>query len=360
MKSNRTAPQQFFTSLQILRGIAALLVVIYHLIDAERIYGNGPRFLGGISSEGNAGVDLFFVISGFVVTSIATTLESSPRNALLFLYRRAARILPMYWVFTTAIVAMIVLVPQTMDASFHAKSKLASYLLWPQQQKPLLQVGWTLIYEAYFYIVMASAIAILHTAKWLPRYLATWALVVFICQFLQPQNPQQQILVSPLALEFIIGGYVGLFWRKLPGNLARPIAMLGAIGFIGGMYVFSREASGSLLRVATYGLASGMIVLGLVAAENRGTPTDRNPVVSILIAIGNSSYSLYLSHLFVITIMARCWGHSGLNNTMFQHLSFIAANIATSCLLAWACYRLLERRMTLWLEGLLDRPKLAP
>lgn len=106
------------------------------------MYFSTIQVLRGIARLGFAGVDVFFVISGFVMTTIR---YNSVSNAGMFLYRRVARILPLYWLFTTVIVAILFVLPHAIDASYSGKSVMSSYLLWPQADLPLLQVGWTLI-----------------------------------------------------------------------------------------------------------------------------------------------------------------------------------------------------------------------
>src|SRR6185437_8974059 len=235
----RTSVPRYFATIQVLRGVAALLVVLFHLVDAERIYGRGPMLLDGIARLGFAGVDVFFVISGFVMVSVTQGLYGLPKNAALFLGRRVARIYPMYWLFTTVIVLMMLVMPHAVDPSFFAKSKLASYLLWPTGALPILQVGWTLTYEMFFYLVIAAGIAMLRE-RWVPLLLAGWAVAVLLAQSLTPTHPWQAVVTSPMAWEFIAGGLIAAYWRKLPAAAGRPVLWLGVAAFLLGAVVLSR------------------------------------------------------------------------------------------------------------------------
>jgi peptidoglycan/LPS O-acetylase OafA/YrhL len=168
-----TRPATFF-SIQALRGIAALMVVLFHLRIVEGKYGQDGNLLGAMFAYADSGVDLFFMLSGFVMTSIAAGSYGSPRNAGDFLARRGWRVLPLYWFYTTLVVALMLLMPGMANSAYQDQSILASYLLWPQAQLPLLTVGWTLIHEAFFYLLMAVAIAFARERQ-LPWLLLGWA-----------------------------------------------------------------------------------------------------------------------------------------------------------------------------------------
>ncbi len=335
----------YFSTIQVLRGVAALFVVLFHLVDAERIYGRGSMLLNGIPRFGFAGVDVFFVISGFVMSAIAVGQFGSFGNAGRFLVRRAARILPLYWVFTTLIVLILIVFPAAVDASFHAKSIAASYLLWPQGGFPLLQVGWTLIYEAFFYVMMAGAIAALGE-RLVPVYLLVWAAVVGVLQFVVIAQPWQAVVASPMAWEFIAGALIGLCWRRVPAKLGRGSFWLGVVGFVTAAAAFNRLGlyeQDPLRRTLVFGSCSALIVLGLVLREHNGAAAPHR----WLRRVGDASYSIYLSHLFIVTAAARAWGRSGLNHSALEHALFIAGTLLASAVAGLLCSHLIERPLFL-------------
>lgn len=345
----RPSVPRYFATIQVLRGVAALLVVLFHLVDAERIYGRGPMLLDGIARLGFAGVDVFFVISGFVMVSVTQGLYGSPKNAALFLGRRVARIYPMYWLFTTVIVLMMLVMPHAVDPSFFAKSKLASYLLWPTRALPILQVGWTLTYEMFFYLVIAAGIAMLRE-RWVPLLLAGWAVALLLVQALTPAKPWQAVVTSPMAWEFIAGGLIAAYWRKLPAAAGRPVLWLGVAAFLLGAVVLSRMnlvEQDAMRRTLIFGAASALIVLGLVSREGAGQFAPHRA----LRAVGDASYSLYLSHLFVITLLARLWGRTGYNGTLVEHAAFVGIAVLCSTAVALVSYAVVERPVVRWLES---------
>lgn len=264
-----TRKPRFFVGIQVLRGIAAMLVVAYHLVDAELVHGRGVQLMDGLARFGFAGVDIFFVISGFVMTTIATGRYASPAAAGQFLLRRAIRILPLYWIYTSVIVAILLLAPHALDAMYRDKSVLASYLLWPQEGRPLLQVGWTLIYEGFFYLMMAGAIAFV-PQRAVGGYLLAWAGGLLWLQFIPVTTPWLGVVASPMGWEFIVGALVGCYARRLPGRAGGLLLACGAAAFVAAALVLNGmdlTEQRPLLRTLTFGACSVLIVLGLALRE---------------------------------------------------------------------------------------------
>jgi len=118
-------------SVQSLRAVAALLVVTYHLRTAELKYLEGPAVLDSVARYASVGVDLFFVISGFVMTTLAVGRYQKPGACTRFLIKRAWRIVPLYWCFTTAVVILMAIVPALINSEYEGLSYLLSYLFFP-------------------------------------------------------------------------------------------------------------------------------------------------------------------------------------------------------------------------------------
>jgi exopolysaccharide production protein ExoZ len=331
-----------FHSIQVLRGLAALLVVLFHLRIVEGKYGQGPLLLGTPVGYAYNGVDLFFVLSGFVMTTIAAGSYGSPREAGRFLLRRGWRILPLYWLYTTLVLVLMLVAPGMANTSSHEQSVLASYLLWPQAGLPLLTVGWTLTHEAFFYLLMAVAIAFAR-ARHLPWLLGGWAVATVLAHAWPPASstPWAAVLSSPLSLEFIVGAFVGLYWRHLPAWLALPVMALGLAIFLGAMVWFAGPPAQDvpvLQRALWFGLTSSLLVLGAVRWEQQARP--RFP--RVLTLIGDSSFSLYLGHVFVISAAGRLWQYSGWTSAPWQHGVFVLVAVVASVIVGWVSWRLLE------------------
>lgn len=338
--------RHFYTTIQVLRAVAAILVVLFHLRIVEGKYGVGTPFLPSWIGFADGGVDLFFVISGFVMVTIAAGRYQSPGNATSFLLRRAWRILPPYWVYTTIVVILMAAMPGMANTSYEGQSIPASYLLWPQATLPVLTVGWTLIHEAYFYLVVAFAVAWV-PERVLPAFLATWALAVGLMpSLLDARSPVLSVVLSRMTWEFIAGAAVALYWRRIPRGLGLPLLILGAVGFLIGMVAMAHLSvpSTELYRVPTFGLASALLVAGTVVYEfGRGSvnaPKWR--------AIGDSSYSLYLSHVLVISAVGRLWKASTFNSAPWEHGLFVVVSILMSLAVGLVSYRWLERPLLIF------------
>jgi peptidoglycan/LPS O-acetylase OafA/YrhL len=195
---------------QTLRGVAAVVVALFHFSVLERAF-YGPDFLlTGFSGYGRAGVDLFFVISGFIMVLVPGQTRSGAQSAWEFLVKRAVRIYPPYWVVTLAVIAIWWLSGGFLMAFLIGKNPnwIASLTLWPQDRYPILLVGWTLIHEMYFYLVFAALL--FAPIAWRPRLLALWALIVLASTLfgVKPTSAVEKVVLSFESLD--AGVYFGL------------------------------------------------------------------------------------------------------------------------------------------------------
>ena len=147
-------------SLQVFRGIAAMLVVLYHasVYSQEQL---GFSFLGGAFLFGHTGVDFFFVLSGFIIYYIHRADIGLPSRFRPYLKKRVLRVIPVYWIVTSIKLALIVAIP-TLAKSYERDplNLISSYLLLPQRNLPLIGAAWTLTYEALFYLFFATLLMI--------------------------------------------------------------------------------------------------------------------------------------------------------------------------------------------------------
>ncbi|MCP1621390.1 acyltransferase family protein [Pseudomonas nitroreducens] len=339
-----------YLSIQALRGLAAVLVVVYHLRTVEGKFGAGETWIPGWLNLGYAGVDLFFVISGFVMATIARGRYGSVSGAIHFLRKRAWRVLPPYWLYTTVVVAVITIAPHTVSASFQNQSVLASYLLWPQTTPPVLIVGWTLVYEAYFYLVMAVAIAFL-PERLLPIFLMLWAAIVAMgWTVLDMASPVMSTVFSPMSWEFIAGACVALYWHRIPAAWGLPLLLTGVCLFVGAMPVLDHLKwllDGNMYRVPIFGVAGTLIVAGAVAWETSHRPS----IPAWILSVGDSSYSLYLSHIFVISALGRLWRMTPFNVEPWQHVGFVVLTLLACVVVGLASYRWFERPLLAYGEN---------
>jgi peptidoglycan/LPS O-acetylase OafA/YrhL len=329
--------------IQTARGIAALLVVFYHsarMISLPQYAGYIP--FGNVLNFGHAGVDFFFVLSGFIIYYVHQGDIGSPRGLPRYLWRRITRIYPVYWVVTAMVLALQLFspTPDPWDPGHVVKS----LLLIPEGRDPVLGVAWTLTHEMLFYLVFA--VAILNRRIGVLVF-AAWAGLVVV-QLLDPIPPGfLRFLAAPYHLQFFMGIAAAHLTKHANIPMPRLVAMAGTLAFFtvamaenAGLFVWAGPLSQIL-----YGLSAMLIVLGLAVAELRG----EFKVGAAGAFLGAASYSIYLIHTVVIGPAARILMNLGLVKIIPAGIVFamvaVAALIAASIL-----YYFAERPLLLWFQ----------
>lgn len=322
--------------IQTLRGIAAVTVAVFHFSVLERAF-YGPDLLSpAFAGYGRAGVDLFFVISGFIMVLVSGNAASGVQSAYEFLVKRVIRIYPPYWVVTVGVITIWLLSGGHQFAGLIGKDPnwIASFTLWPQDRYPVLLVGWTLIHEMYFYLVFAALL--FAPIAWRPGLLAFWAFVVLAAALLrfEPGSAVGKVVLSPLTLEFILGGAIalirprvsGFFWSAIALAAIWAVAAVVLLGFSPTHEQFEEAWS----RVLVFGPASAFLVFAFTD-PSRATVWPKS-----LVALGDASYALYLLHvpifvLFRTTVWDSFSGPGIIDNT-FAFVSMLAISISVSFL----------------------------
>ena len=312
-------------NIQALRGIAVLLVVCFHLTTIERKYGGTTTILPDFFQFGMFGVDLFFVISGFVMVTITRGKFQQPRKALVFLYHRISRIYPLYWFYSLLVLAVFLYQPSLVNSFQNSQVDLtASFLLLPQSLRPLLMVGWTLVHEMYFYLVFFLLLFL--PERFLVPALCTWAvaLLIFFPEASVSGSPWQLVAANPLTMEFIGGCFIALLTGNRHDLRRSPrMALICVAGlFIGSVLLFMYHWHTTGLveppdwkRILILGLPALLIIYLMVKAE------QQNIVLPVsLQKIGDASYSIYLSHILTLNLLGRIWQHFTMDSTIDNRL----------------------------------------
>jgi len=342
---------QHFTGLQILRFAAAMLVVVMHITQAISIHitGQGPDHYWG---PGTAGVDIFFVLSGFVMTITTGAVPAAPaarrHAAWVFFKRRLVRIVPLYWFYTMLKVALLLAVPALAVKSTIDPAHLAASLLfiptispWGLVQ-PVLPVGWTLNFEMLFYAVFA--IGMLLGAPRIRFCLLVFASLFLLGQYLPAVVPLA-FYADSIIFEFILG--VAIAQSVLRFRAAAPA--LGALLVLAGVaFTFGIAWDDGAARLAPWGIGAAAIVLGTVWLE----PLIRKaPLAAPLAFLGDASYSIYLGHTFVVPACVQLLQRFGVVDPIAIMLLVSAMVMLTGAL----SYLWLEKPMTSFFKRLLFR-----
>jgi exopolysaccharide production protein ExoZ len=337
-------------NLQFLRGMAVLLVVGFHLLAVETKYSPGDGILPDLFVFGASGVDLFFVISGFVMVTVTRGHFQSFQRLYAFLYKRVTRIYPLYWCYSAVVLAVYLQRPELVNAAQgHRVNILASFLLLPQNLLPLLAVGWSLIHEMYFYLVFAALM--LAPEKHLSRLLVVWSALVIGLEVLALSGAPGftsagvRLAAHPLTGEFIFGALAArlIFAQKIRGG-GLPVLFSGCALLLAGFVSYGVFNPGSLpdgwMRVFMFGVPYAAIVYGAVAVEKtRGVVFSR-----AIRRVGDTSYSIYLSHVLVISFFGRIWNHVAVEGIL-DNLLVLPTMLAAVILTGSISYRFLERPM---------------
>jgi len=294
-----------FGSLEFARGIAALLVVLDHagyMVREDRYFGQDA--FGGLLLNLHVGVDFFFVLSGFIISTVHWG-DAGRRDRLRhYAKRRFMRIFPPYWVVLTFVVVAYALSPQLGVARQHEwPNVVASYVLFPMPDQPVLGVAWTLVFEMAFYILFAGYIFIGRSLLWI---FAPWAIAVLWAAAHGPLDYPTDFLTSPYHLEFAMGVLVAAGVRNAGdlGTLPMAALIVAGLAIFGGCALFMGPSSVLEVPIVgrlVFGTAAAAVIFGatkLEAAGNLRIP----PLAQML---GAMSYSLYLSHVVTESLFMR-------------------------------------------------------
>ncbi|GFE73337.1 acyltransferase [Novosphingobium sp. TCA1] len=330
--------------LQIARALAAVCVVLHHALETS---GGMPGSFSPdwLTTAGAGGVDVFFVISGFIMAHTCFGASSGNTrtmpSAAAFLQRRAIRIYPLYWLACLAMLSLMAMgFLRSRVLSFG--DVLTALALMPGGQ-PIIGVAWTLVYEMYFYLVFALCLLAQSRKAALVGMGVTLAAMPLLALGL-PSSSLRDFLTDPIPLEFLMG--LGLAWLY-PTLKARlcgtwPAAMLVLFGLIlmhGAPLLVPHDNTHGLegvARVATWGVAGLAIVAGLLAM-----PDLKGQLTRMAVALGDASYALYLSHAFVLMGYGLLLRHDAVAGIP-QYLLVVPV-VLLACLVGLAVHALVER-----------------
>lgn len=284
---------------QMLRAAAAIAVVIHHALEHSN--GAASAFSPDwLTTSGASGVDIFFVISGFIMLSTSFRTEQPATTPGSFLFRRATRIYPFYWLCCLAMLGI-------MSAGFLKNHPLQlldidlSLALLPSN-KMIIGVSWTLVFEVYFYLLFAATLWL--ASAFQSALLTTITIGLFgAIGHMLDDGPLRDLLINPIPCEFAFGLWLALAfqyfkaerWRKwLSPAWAFPCVALLALA---PLFVAHDSTAGltGWSRVIAWGLPATLIVAAFLTI---GRP--QNALQRLGVFLGDASYAIYLTHAFVM------------------------------------------------------------
>ena len=342
-------------NVQALRGVAALMVLAAHVKGAEGDYGGSGSLLPHFLYMGVTGVDLFFLISGFVMTHVALSGERGRPAAGRFLFNRAARIYPVYWAATLILMGLYAGKQLFFAEATPFPNPAATFLLYPSANYPLVPVGWTLVHEMYFYVVFA--LFVLWGRANLFAFLGAWAAIIIAAlgSGFFAANPWTKVVFNPLTFEFITGALIASYVRRGVTSFAGPALAGGALLFAFETAFFADrlypEIMGQFaLRAAIFAPPFALMLYGAAALEQKSGRVAPN----WLRKTGDASYSLYLIHVPTFLVVGKLISIS-VPDGRFDNPLLIAGYAAAALAAAFALHRFVEKPLLAASKRLGDR-----
>jgi peptidoglycan/LPS O-acetylase OafA/YrhL len=313
--TSKTTPV-YFNSIQFLRFFAALYVVLFHISSP---WNHTTDLFTNLFNSGYGAIDLFFVISGFVVLQSGDTSNTGPRASGEFLKRRFIRLYPIYWVFLFLfLVAGLVQIKTTTIGGFGR-----SFFLLPGH-KGIIGTSWTLQYELYFYILIALFV-LNRRFKWLLVMLFALSLIsmagVIIASLFDRHFPVYGFYNEYVA-NFFLGCVVYVIYNRISASIATGLLVAGVLLF------FFMPITIYLRHFISFGIPAAMLLAGLTALENH----QKIKINRWFVLLGNASYCLYLIHVPIIWFVWKQIGPYYENNRLLLLLE-VATMVVLSVLL---------------------------
>ncbi|EIZ78463.1 capsular polysaccharide biosynthesis O-acetyl transferase [Novosphingobium sp. Rr 2-17] len=346
----------FIANIQVLRAVAALAVVVFHARNLTPI-GSWVSF-----DFGNAGVDIFFVMSGFIIAHV--TNRSTPLTVRSFLVRRAVRVVPLYWlltlcVFTGGLIAPGLAGTGGVPVFADLIRSLAFVPYWNQAgaMLPVLFMGWTLNYEVFFYFAFALALPIRRGRLRLLAISLVLVALVLAGRLWHPASAPLVTYTDPLLMEFVAGMWLSQLYAAMPPRAnPRPVLLSAVVALATGFAVilFKDDLWPHAPRILAWGAPAVLIVGTALALDRLGLKLSSQP----LMLLGDASYSLYLTHPLVIKAVTLVYRRLDIASSGV-HLVMMLAACALCIIVAVLVHLFIERPLMNALRRLL-LPQPAP
>lgn len=325
--------------LQALRFIAAAAIVVRHVfMELEQ---HGINFAGRdsmLAIPWGAGVDVFFVISGFVITFGAVGKEPSAGAAGDFILRRLIRLWPTYALFTVLMLIAMAVIPgmlnhPTIDPA-HTVASFA-FIPWPEPGDglffPVLGQGWTLNYEMFFYACFAATM--LAPSRFRAAILWAGGIALVAAGLIWKLPAPLHFYADPIVVEFLFGVALAVLYRRW--SFRSSWAVLAAIAGLAAIYILALQWPDAH-RAVKAGIPGALVVAGVVFS---GPIVERYFGCAALATLGNASYALYLSHTFAVNLLLAIW----LRLDVMDPWVFVAIASVSSVVASLLVYFILEK-----------------
>lgn len=325
-------------SLQSIRAFATIFVLLYHSTILFKTSYN-YEFMYDIFSFGYAGVDIFFVLSGFLMFFLHSSDIGNSKVLKTFILKRFIRIYPIYWV-----VLLIIIFLNTFISNLGTEDSkdfinvLKSFILIPQSQDDLLlSVSWTLSYEIFFYLCFCLLFIFNKNLRIILG--AVWIIVFIVLLFINVESYIVNFLFDPINFEFLLGVLIARIVLS-KSQIKYSLYYVSGLIFWGFAILIEIYQLIEINRVIQFGIPSTLIIMGVVSKEISGTIKKSK----VLTYLGDASYSIYLTHYLLLSFLAKIFNSLNLFNLLGYGFSIILISI-TSLLLGCIFHMNIEKPM---------------
>nr|CBX82161.1 acyltransferase 3 [Erwinia amylovora ATCC BAA-2158] len=357
-----TCKQKNLESIQALRGLAAMLVMLFHYGISLNL--NPENKLAILLSHGWSGVDMFFVVSGFIAAYTVSIDDKGLRASIEYLIKRLIRIVPLYYLVT------ILSAGHSIESFIETGTSLLFIPIgglppdgWgPGYGGARVGQGWTLNYEMYFYLVVAISM-VFGRAKWLftTGFIALVVLTPFAF-FSVPENygfagfyfnhQYVNLMTNPIVLEFIFGVAVFFIYK----NMGNKMSLVWGGAIVASVLYFCVNLYSPFYfssRIYAWGIPSAILIVALLKLEKMTKIKFPNAILQL----GNISFSVYLLHEGVFGILSKIIKHASGNEKIYSHLSarfiLFSLSIFFTVYLSTLSYKYLEKKLYTKLKQML-------
>jgi exopolysaccharide production protein ExoZ len=305
--------------IQVIRGIAAMIVVFHHVTASTSVYFK-TDWLCNIFRVGWNGVDIFFVLSGFIITFIHFEDVVNRRNIKQFFIKRFNRVYPIFWIVNIGAIALLLAEKKYVIHDLFSLFIAKTFLLIPTSTELLpVRVSWSLWFEVLFYLVFGLCIALgIRLSKMI--WMAWLTLIITYYVFVERVSPP--LICNPFILEFLMGCVIGYIFKLITmenakflwlQNKRKALLAVGVILFLSMWAISYLTPYGQKFLIESrimYGISASFIILGAALIDYHKSVK----IPRILLLAGDASYVIYLTHVFILAFIFK------LLSSIFKHL----------------------------------------
>ena len=332
-------------SLQYLRGVAALLVVYFHALTQLKSGGNENIYLPLL---GESGVDLFFVLSGFVMW---ITTANKNIGFFKFIEKRIKRIVPIYWLLTVAAAMLALFLGDLVKSTIFDITHLIKSLLFIPAVNPSANVGgiypviipgWTLNFEFFFYLIFGFSLFLTSRKIRLTTVSTLIMSLFFLSFFIESKIALVSFYLNNVIIEFLFGLFLGALYLKNEATINVSKQLLLFLIISTSLILLYADYANHSLRGLFLGIPSAFLIHWLLLYE-RGYGIFETKILKIM---GDASYSIYLTHIITIAALRVLFDFLGINISKVDASIFVLSSIFVSLIAGVIFYFLIEKPLT--------------